>query len=225
MKYLIPVLLAVLLISCNRPLPKAERVIPQTIPAPKVVSPSYAKLINVYVPLKLDTLEVFSFHNLDSIDYKYKGTQLDSANAKVLGGNWQNIEYYYANFKFDIDEHKVGLITRVPSMYESSSITLFIYDKNKQTITGHFELAQSWGDAGAVFEKRSWLFRDKQGNLNCLLHQSYYYDPKVNDEDASTAVDENNYYLINLQQSITDTVDRHAKALFTKTKSWKTKVY
>ncbi|MDT3402967.1 hypothetical protein [Mucilaginibacter terrae] len=221
MKFLIPVLLAVLLVNCKRPFPKATKVekpVAKPASAPKVAPPNYIKLIDVYVPLKFDTLQVFSSSNLDSIGYKYRGVQLDSTNAKVLGSNWQNIENYYANFKFDIDEYKVGLITRVPSMYESSSITLFIYDKNKKTLIEKLELAENWGDAGAVFEKRSWLFRDSKGRLKCLLHQSYYYDPKVNDEDASTAVDENNDYLINLQHSVTDTVDRNAKVLFNKMK-------
>jgi hypothetical protein len=55
----------------------------------------------------------------------------------------------------------MGHMARAPSEYSPFSIKLFIHHKKKDIITDYVGLAQYIGDAGAVSDIHSWLFRNR----------------------------------------------------------------
>jgi hypothetical protein len=173
-----------------------------------------------YKDISFDTLHVFSSTELESNRYKFKGTQLDSADVllfpKELAEQYVNDNGYFACYKFSIDSMRTGLITRTPSTYEPSSIKLLILDKRKDTIVDFIELAETFGDAGDVAEKISWLFKDNNKKYKAFMWVEESHDNSVDDEKDTTIQTWNYYYELDVSKSKVDTLSKDEKELLKK---------
>jgi len=128
---------------------------------------------------------------------------------------------YFATYKFDIDANRTGLLTRSPGQYDASSIKLLIYDKQKDAITDYFEVAELWGDAGDKFEEASWLYKNPDKTINCVLWQQSTHDGKLDGDDDTTKKVSDKYYLFGFKKPVHDTISNNAKAQFLKFKDKK----
>jgi len=175
------------LLSCNSKQSKDE-----------IKTSKLTHLIGQFKEVKIDTFKVFSNFDPDSVGFKFLGTEIDSTDIKYFPDNIK--EQYavgnktYACLKFDIDSTTIGLISRTPSEYVSSSIKLFIVDKQADKISEYVELAEMIGDAGDVLEKQSWLFFDKDKKLNSLIWEIQSHDNSVENEKDSTQTIDNKYF-------------------------------
>ncbi|WP_436485765.1 hypothetical protein [Chitinophaga sp. ARDCPP14] len=105
-------------------------------------------LIHLYKAFEQDTLEILPGAFGDPDTWHFKGTAIDSQLQPLLSDRRYNEDYlFYACYKFNLDANTIGLVTRSPSEYESSSVKLFAYHKKTKTITFETELAEEFGDA------------------------------------------------------------------------------
>jgi hypothetical protein len=135
---------------------------------------------------------------------------------KELAEQYVNDNGYFACYKFSIDSTKTGLITRTPSTYEPSSIKLLILDKHKDAITEYIELAETFGDAGDMAEKISWLFKDDNKKYKAFMWVEESHDNSVEDEKDTTVQTWNYYYLLDISKSKVDTISQNEKELMKK---------
>jgi len=124
-------------------------------------------------------------------NYKYNGVQLDSVDAilfpvDIAKRHFSDPPGLFACFKFKIDSLKTGLIARTPSEYYPTSIKLFIYESSKDTLEEFSELSEFIGDAGALRDVNSWLFRDSIKDIHAFtwIHDSE--DNSVENEKDTT---------------------------------------
>lgn len=180
----------------------------------------FKNLLTKYKDISFDTLKVFSAEDPDSKSYKYKGTKLDTTDVllfpETIAEQYLNDDGYFACFKFLIDSGRIGLITRTPSTYASSSIKLLILDKQKDAITDIIELAETFGDAGDMAEKISWLLNGVAKKYKSFTWVEESHDHSVEDEKDTTVERWNNYYLIDISKSKVDTVSKDEKELLRK---------
>lgn len=170
------------------------------------------QLLKLYQPLIGDTVEVDNKAEAADTKWRYQGTLIDTLLLKLLPTYAEGYEpFYYACYKFDLDANTVGLITRTPSEYESSSIKLFAWHKKTNTITFETELAESWGDAGDAMRKTSWLYHHQQSGWMGILEQFNYSEDL---EDTTAPISETyDYYHFKWANNRIDTISRDSSAL------------
>lgn len=179
----------------------------------------FTNLLSRYSDIRVDTLQVF-YESGSEEKSNYFGKQLDSSSIKLILGALPEVNYtgnFYATYKFDIDTSYLGLITRVPSFYESTALVLLIYNKRFDCICNHVDLAEDFGDAGDVFRRISWIFKNSN-NVTKLatLEESAHYHETDNPDD--TAVDRHSsFFMWNLNCSPkSDTVNNKLIRFFRK---------
>jgi len=199
-----------LLFSCNQTETKQ-----QLLDTPK--ESKFKTMLIKYNDISFDTLQVFSSEELESNQYKFIGTKLDSAEVslfpKALSEQYYYDQGFFACYKFSIDSIRTALITRTPSTYEPSSIKLLLFNKQSDSITDFFELAETFGDAGDFAEKKSWLFKDDKKKYKIFMWYQESYDNSVDDENDTTIQTWNYYYLFNFSKSKVDTVSKNEQEL------------
>ena len=130
-----------------------------------------------------------------------------------MQANFSEQPSLFAIYQFDIDNNRLGLITRTPSDYLPSSIKLFVFDKTKDSITSYIELAENIGDAGDVSIKNSWLFRNKDKQVQTLIAVTdLHYNSADNPRDTSVVKDAH-FYLLDLSKHLIDTISDNKKQL------------
>lgn len=186
-------------------------------PSDTATKSRFLDLLPLYKDTTFDTLNAFSSEYNYSDTFRFKGTKLDSLSVslfpKELSDSYGSGEEFFACYKFPLDSRRLGLITRAPSTYESSSLKLLVFDKMRDSITSFIELSELVGDAGASFDKRSWIIKGKNGAFNVLGWVQEGYDHSVDDEKDTTIEINNTYYLLSLSKQKFDTVNINVKAL------------
>lgn len=173
----------------------------------------YAHLLKQFKPIDVEIVHVF----FESDHEKFKGVKLDSTDSKLLPIDTRDMDYVmdygvYACFRFDLDSNHVGLIVRTPSIYESSSIDLFIWDKQKDHITYGFQLAQSVGDAGVASLKTSWLIQRGKGNYLTLIYDQEF-EQDLEDTTGNSDLYWDFYYHLRWKNNVFDTISTDKKLL------------
>ena len=213
MRKLFYLIVIVSFFSCDQTNTKQQK--SATTPTQK--ESKYKKLLTKYKDLSFDTLKVFSSDDLESKKYKFKGKRLDSSEVlllpKELSEQYINDNGYFACFKFPIDSIRTGLITRTPSTYEPSSVKLLILDIQEDRITDFIELAETFGDAGDMAEKTSWLFKDNNKKYKAFMWYEESHDNSAEDEKDTTVQTWDYYYLLDISKSKADTVSKDEKEL------------
>ena len=211
------VFLLTMLTSCgNSTTPKA---VPDKEPLVDAVSwetkSVHAETLKKFKALVFDTLKVF----YDYGSKAFSGKELTLQEAKLLPiGIEENyfgkLSGVYACGRFDIDENRLGLIARTPSEYESSSVQLFFFDKQKdQFLPEYIQLGEVFGDAGDAFIKTSWLFRKDKKQLQALVYAYSSYNHEVEDTTDHTVDEWREYALLDFSKPKTDTLSTNSKVL------------
>lgn len=182
-------------------------------------SKNVAALLSQYKEITFDTLKVASESESNPGKGTFTGTPMDSAGVALLPKPFRDAnlpQEFFACYQFRIDEHTTGLITRVLSTYESSSIVLILFDHKKQVcLPDYIELAEAFGDAGDVLVKTSWLMREKD-KFSTFIHVEESHDNSVEDSGDTTQESWDYYYLVNIEKQKADTVSKDNEYLKTK---------
>lgn len=188
-----------------------------------VVSDSSARedIASSFSELYTDTTfrEMYIYPNkkFDDSTYRFWGKRISENNLKIFNQTalkgLSAIDGFYGVYSFSVDQNTSGLITRTPDMYTSSRISLWVYDRQSRHISHNVELANRFGDAGAVEESRSYIFFDDEKILNVLTHQFNSVDLRVNTPPVDRVVDKHAFILTQFRNGTPDTVSRDSIAL------------
>jgi hypothetical protein len=182
MKYTKYILLTIILTGCAKTSDQSE--IGTYDSKEKVIE----SLLTKFKEISVDTFEVHSSDDLESVNFPFHGVRLDSIEITTLPEEMRNSydQDFYGCYKFSIDSNHVGLIIRTPSEYVISSIKLFVLDNSsKRILESYVELAESTGDAGYTLTKTSVLFKDNL-SWNYLIWQHDSEDMSVQNENDTT---------------------------------------
>jgi hypothetical protein len=146
----------------------------------------FGRLLSKFEPISFDTLKIFYGFRGEQ-NSRFKGNALDSNDLSLLpvslrpkeGALWS--DRYFACFKFPVDSARTALITRTPWIYESSSLSLMVYDKNADSILYQFEVGQDWADVSGSFTKTSWLYKDNLEHRVFTIAEDQEGDPRDKD--------------------------------------------
>jgi hypothetical protein len=166
----------------------------------------YTKLLSKFETIAFDTLEVNSIGEGSETDYKYNGKQLDSLDAilfptDIAKAHFNDPPGLFACYKFQIDSTREALIARTPSEYSPTSIKLFIYRADKDTLEEISEIALYIGDAGALRDVTSWIFKDKQRHFQVFTWTHDTEDNSVENEHDTTISVSNSFALRDLSNN------------------------
>ena len=220
MKKLIAILIVLSLVSCKKEHSKTE-IIKEKVPEMKVWVSKNQKFLDKFKTVDFDTLKVYSIDNIENDKYyKFKGDSLKGnevlpvlfflSHEEIEG--FENADFHTVN-KFNLDNDELGLIARTMGEYWASSIKLYSYDKQKDKIVNFIELAEKSGDAGDSFNKRSWIFKDKNNSCKIFIWTHFEHDNTVEEEPKTPNYKEDNYYLIRSNQGRFDTISKNNKQL------------
>ncbi|MDR6566090.1 hypothetical protein [Chitinophaga ginsengisegetis] len=176
------------------------------------ISPDISSLINLYQTFEQDTLEILPGAYGDPGSWHFGGTAIDSQLQPLLSDRMYNKDYlFYACYKFNLDPNTIGLVTRAPSEYESSSVKLFAYHKQTNTITFETELAEEFGDAGDVLIKNSWLYHSPDSSWRVILEN--FSSSQYGTPEDTVATESYDYYHLSWNGNKIDTVSTDSSAL------------
>lgn len=178
----------------------------------------YEVILEKFKPISFDTLYV-TYH-YGTTDKRFLGNELTLKEAQFLPIILREKAYYaklsgaYACYQFSIDSSHIGLIARIPGEYEATSIGLFVLDREKDELWDKcFYLSTSFGDAGYVSSRSSWLFKTKNKQFQSLVYDYSAYDHSVEDSDNDTIDEWESYFLINCMSSGFDTISTNETQL------------
>jgi len=110
-----------------------------------------------------DTIWLYS--NLDAQTWPYHGEALDRSFESLFAPFYPRLTFpheepqLFATARFVLDPQHVAYVLRVPGMYESTALDLFIYDSRTMRFSPPERLAESWGDEGCGFDLEALLIR------------------------------------------------------------------
>ncbi len=125
--------------------------------------PAMEQLIDLYeavdaFPITVSTQK--GDRHPDSLAAVYQGREIAESllavfDSLILYNAGEERTQVYATRRFNISANTIGLLTRVPGPYWSSKIDLFLLDTKAGKILDHYEVAETWGDAGESLLKES----------------------------------------------------------------------
>jgi hypothetical protein len=124
------------------------------------------KFLALFKELNVDSLQIESPDEIsEPSDNIFKGVAIDSNYYKFIATDdvsWvKSAGYnYYACFKKSLNDSTIMLVMRTPSEYWESSVKIYLLNTRTQKTFDKYEAAESWGDAGDVMIKTSWLIRN-----------------------------------------------------------------
>ncbi|MFY0252956.1 hypothetical protein ACDQ55_03285 [Chitinophaga sp. 30R24] len=207
MKYLSLLLLATFLFACqaanNTSTPGSQ----------DTASASVSDLLKQYKPIKADTLSIESQYEEEAEKgWAYEGALLDTTFLRLFPSEFQQEGgQFYACYKFNLDANTIGLITRTPSEYSSTSIKLFAWHKQNNKITFETELAEIFGDAGDILNKSSLLYHTPDSGWRGIL-EKYEYSENMEDTTAAE-LESYDYYHFKWNGQRIDTISTDSSAL------------
>lgn len=214
MKKLIAIL--IVLISCKKGHPETE-IIKEKVPEIKVWVSKNQKFLDQFKTVDFDTLKVYSGEEIYNENFEFFGKKIDSCDVKLFPEKYDVFESgkieTYAIYKFNVDENNLGLIARTPSEYWPTSLKFFVYNKSQEKIINFIEIAESWGDAGDILTKKSWIYKDKNNQLNCFLWRYYAHDDSMDVDNETPSFMENHYFLLRFTNGKFDTISKNNKQL------------
>ncbi len=178
----------------------------------------FATLLSFYPKIDFDTLLVTSAENPDESTFVFHGKPLDSISAAFFPETFSEVHWaeppaIFACFQFPMNNGCIGLITRVPSVYVSSSIQLFVLDTAINKLYESLELAQEVGDAGDALYKKSWLFKETSARLKVLIWNKETHDHSVDEEPDTVPENWDSFFIVHLNNNRQDTVSKDSATL------------
>jgi hypothetical protein len=170
---------------------------------PSVQTKSFLALFR---PLPADTMTVmYEADNKDkngNLIGRFGGTKLDSLFFPMIDSNKiariEKGSLFFACYRFPLSDTTCGLILRVPSMYEESSIQLSVFDVKHAKCLHALELADQWRDAGSTYQKFSFI-RFEKGVISVSVRKIQTNPVDENWEKFSETDSTSNYLLLNNQ--------------------------
>ena len=215
MKKLIAIFLVLSLISCKKEVPKTE-IKKEKVPETKVWVSKNQKFLDQFKTVDFDTLKVYSAEDIYDEKFEYKGKLLNITDSiffpKEISIFDMNKVDAYAVYKFDIDKNNLGLIARVGGEYDASSVKFFNYNKQKEIITDYRQLADFGGDAGDIWETKSWIFKNNQ-LFNFFVWEKFEHDNSVDEKPKLPNYKENHYFLLQFNNGKLDTISKNNEQL------------
>lgn len=216
MKKLIAILTFLCLVSCGKEVPKTE-IKKEKVPETEVWVSKNQKFLDQFKTVDFDTLKVYSGEEIYNEKFEFFGKKIDSSDVNLFPEQYNAFDNgkieTYAVYKFNIDENNLGLIARTPSEYWPTSLKLFVYNKSQERIIDFIEIAESWGDAGDVLTKKSWIYKAKNNQLNCFLWRYYAHDDSMDEDNETPSFMENHYFLLQFNNGKFDTISKNNKQL------------
>jgi hypothetical protein len=213
MKRIVYLAVIVCIVSCKSKEPKLEQGV-------EPVKSRFIELLDKYKTISFDTLAVFSTSETNDTAFKFGGEKLDTADLallpKELGAEYGGDFAFYACYQFVIDNNRIGLITRTPSDFSSTSLKLLVYYKKEDILATGVELADVWASAGDVVDKNAWLFKDKDQQYHSLIQVTESHDNSVNDPKDTVMHSKEHYFSVDLSTPAMDTINDNAKELAAK---------
>lgn len=88
-----------------------------------------------------------------------------------------------------LDSSLVGYVLRVPGMYSSSQLDLWIYDRTTDRFELPLRLAETWGDAGYFFSEESWMVLLSSGKPSGLFQRRWHSNVDLDSGTVTLDVD------------------------------------
>jgi len=211
MKYLSLLLLASLA-ACTG-ISSKERVTTTSTGDNVASQPDIHHLLKLYKTVSRDTLTVESPVDTQNPALPFHGVLIDTTLLLLFPEDFRHQDNVFACYQFPLDDNTIGLVTRTPSEYESSSIKLFAWHKKTNTMSFETELAEMWGDAGDSMSKSSWLYRSRDSGWQAILE---YYQASESGYPADTtvaALESYDYYHLKWNGQRLDTISSDSSAL------------
>jgi hypothetical protein len=191
--------LLLLLCGCNNNTIQNEKL-------PEQKKTKLEQLSQFYKPILFDTLDVYTSTEEESNSFKFKGIKLDSLNAHYLNDQTFWMEGVFACYRFSINDTLVALITRVPSYYVSSAVSIFIFNSRADSVIGSQKLADVFGDAGDGSQYSTCVMKQNNQLVTCSYGWASY-DHRAGDDPKDTLVDYwHNYSITRFNQNQFDTL-------------------
>jgi len=115
-----------------------------------------------------------------SDDFTFKGTPIPGHLAHYFDGlqaygTFDNATDMYATQKVALNKHYTALLVRVPGMYWSSRINIFIFDNDEGILTGDvLEIADNYGDSGNEFLREASVSRILNGEALVITMDEHF---------------------------------------------------
>ena len=146
-----------------------------------------------FEPIDWTNLHVFSPDGT-SEDPLFKGRPIDSTFYHHFEINTYIKQFFtgyyhiHASYKIGLDKSHIGLIVRQMSQYNESSITLYVYDRQRSVITSYVELADSFGDGPWFFDENGWLIDlDGNGYPDLIKKKNEWWEEDNEDTNETTS--------------------------------------
>ncbi len=207
-------MLLLLLMACNQG-PVAVEEKEQEEKEKTVTQSRYTRLLSQFREKPFDTLWVYSPTDLKG---EYEGVALDSAAAslfppEIAEKHFSDPPGLFAVYQLPLAPGATGLLARTPDWYAPSSIKLFYFDRQRDTITSYVELAQNWGDAGDFQRKDTWIFRAADSSLQAVVWFYEEHDNSIEIPSDKTKTTRQSYALLKLSGAGADTLSKDSAAL------------
>ncbi|RNI33050.1 hypothetical protein EFA69_01100 [Rufibacter immobilis] len=185
-------LVSLLLYSCNQKEASAS-ITPSPKPGKETKAKTIQKIYSAQDLLALyDSVPAFPLEvsttigdeDPESAAFLYKGKEIPRALSIMFDSllysredrpyKGEVIEHteIYATKRFHISPTTVALLTRVPGDYWSSKMMLFHFDLPTGTVTQKYEIAETWGDAGDSYIKKSIISKTKNNQHRISIEVS-----------------------------------------------------
>jgi hypothetical protein len=144
--------------------------------------------------LNNDTVHFYSAEG--RVGWVYEGSPLDSS-------FWNLYEFVYPELHVTSRQFPVlfvagrialapsitGYVLRVPGMYSSSELDLWLYDRQEQRFRPPIRVAEQWGDEGYVFNEESWLARSSIDKPYQLFFRRWHSNADIETDSILTHTD------------------------------------
>lgn len=202
-------LLAAFIVGCGN---DPKEIVKEELAIAKPVVSNFEKLDKLFKDLTTDTLYVYSSDNGDDKNYRFRGQLMDSAQVFALPAEeherYKYTKDYFACYKFSIDTNRTAFLARTPGEYSSTVLSLFIFDKRRDSVVKTIDLSDVFGDAGELFFYNSCLVKNTRDPFILTYYYSSY-DHNVNGEANDTIIEQTNgYYLRGLINQTGDTLSK-----------------
>lgn len=170
-------ILAMVFIGCNQQQaapPPVSTVDSTELAIAALMNISYERVMGKFAMTEFDTLAIYSPEQAEDGGYtSFGGVPLDSLEIRTLfpGKAWASNgrPCFYAVGAFEIDSLRTALLTRVPSDSGSAAISLQVYNNSKRTMADYGILADKRGNEGHLQEKKAWLLKTAEQQLQSFV--------------------------------------------------------
>jgi hypothetical protein len=145
--------------------------------------------LTLYAPLDTFPIQVSTkvgeWEGPQSPKFKWKGRPLPEKYWGLFGSHFRAMHHYtgetfYANRRFRVNDHTIGLITRVPGQYWSSQIYIFLLDLPSFRVIGAYRLAEAWADTGDSYYLETNISKPGANQFRLESHQKECYPQDEN---------------------------------------------